>query len=74
MNFDLTTVQAAWREKGASLGREVAGDAAAAGVIQGAGRVGLLDPAADLLAIAVAVDAMASESPAAAVTDYSATI
>ena len=67
MDFDLTTVQSAWREKGAALGRDVARDADATGVIQGAGRVGLLDPAADLLAMAVAVDSMAHESPAAAV-------
>ncbi len=67
MDFDLTAVQSAWREKGTSLGRAVAADAAAAGVIMGAGRAGLLDPAADLLAVAVAVDAMACESPAAAV-------
>jgi alkylation response protein AidB-like acyl-CoA dehydrogenase len=68
VDFSLTDVQLAWRNKGASLGREVAGDAAAAGVVQGASRAGLLDPAADLLAIAIAVDAMANESPAAAVT------
>ena len=67
MNFDLTDVQSAWREKGASLGRDVAADAAAAGVIMGAGRAGLLDPGAELLAMALAVDAMAIESPAAAV-------
>ena len=67
MDFDLTDVQAAWREKGALLGRDVARDAAAAGVIMGAARVGLLDPGAELLLLALAVDAMASESPAAAV-------
>lgn len=67
MEFDLSDVQLGWREKGASLGRDVARDAAAAGVIMGAGRAGLLDPGADLLAVALAVDAMASESPAAAV-------
>lgn len=67
MNFTLTDVQSAWREKGAALGRDVAADAASAGVIMGAARAGLLDPGVDLLAIALAVDAMASESPAAAV-------
>ncbi len=66
MDFDLTDVQAAWREKGDALGRELARDAAAAGVIMGAARVGLLDPAADLLAVAVATEAMAFGSPAAA--------
>jgi alkylation response protein AidB-like acyl-CoA dehydrogenase len=68
VNFDLTDVQRAWRDKGASLGHDVAADAAAAGVIMGAGRVGLLDPKVDLLAVAAATEAMAFESPAAAVT------
>lgn len=67
MNFDLTDVQAAWREKAAALGREVARDGAAATVVMGAARFGLLDPAVDLLALAVAVEALAQESPAAAV-------
>ena len=67
MDFNLTGVQVAWRDKGAALGRELARDAAAAGVVRGAARVGLLDPGADLLAVAVAVEAMARESPAGAV-------
>ncbi|MBI4265847.1 MAG: hypothetical protein HY657_15840 [Acidobacteria bacterium] len=67
MNFDLTDVQASWQAKGASLGRELARDSAAAAVVMGAARVGLLDPRADLLAVAVAVDAMASQSSTAAV-------
>jgi alkylation response protein AidB-like acyl-CoA dehydrogenase len=67
MDFDLSEVQAAWRNKGASLGRELADDPAAASVVMGAAREGLLDPAADLLAVAVAVEAMAFESPPAAV-------
>ena len=82
MDFDLTDVQAAWQEHGVALGREVAREAlrlasgqverrsrgaAAAGVVTSAAPAGLLDPAADLLAVAVAVEAMASESPAAAV-------
>lgn len=67
MDFDLTDVEIAWRDKGAALGREVAHDAAAAGVVMGAARFGLLDPAVDLLAVAVAVEALARESPAAAV-------
>lgn len=66
VNFDLTDVQTAWRAKGESLGRELARDPAAAGVVTGAARVGLLDPRADLLAVAVAVDAMACGSPSAA--------
>jgi alkylation response protein AidB-like acyl-CoA dehydrogenase len=67
VDLDLTEVQAAWCKKGATLGRDVAREVAAAGVIMSAGRAGLLDPSADLLAVAAAVDAMASESPAAAV-------
>ena len=67
MDFDLSDVQSAWREKGAALGRELAGDAAAGSVVMGAAREGLLDPAAELMSIAVAVEAMAFESPAAAV-------
>jgi alkylation response protein AidB-like acyl-CoA dehydrogenase len=67
MNFDLNEIQASWREKGAALGRDLAGDPAAGGVIMGAARVGLLDPAADLLAVTLATEAMAFESPAAAV-------
>ena len=67
MHFDLTEVQAAWRDKGAALGRDIAGDAAAATVIQGAARAGLLDPSAEFLSVALAVEALAHESPAAAI-------
>lgn len=67
MDFELDDVAIAWREKGAALGRDVARDPAAATVIHGAARAGLLDPVADLLAVAAAVEAMAEASPAAAV-------
>ena len=67
MNFDLSDLQTAWREKGAALGRELADDPAAARVVRGAAREGLLDPAAELMSIAAAVEAMAFESPSAAV-------
>ena len=67
MDFELTDVQASWRGKGESLGRELARDASAADVVKGAARAGLLDPKADLVAVAVAVEAMACESPSAAV-------
>ena len=67
MDFDFTGVQAAWREKGAALGREVAREATAASVVMGAARLGLLDPTADLLALAAAVEALARESAAGAV-------
>src|SRR6266545_4649627 len=67
MDFDLSEVQAAWQSKGAALGRELAGDPAAASVVMGATREGILDPRADLLAVAASVEAMAFESPSAAV-------
>ena len=67
MDFDLSDVQRSWRDKGADLGHAVAGDPAAAGVVAGAARAGLLDPAADFLAVVVATGALAAESPAAGV-------
>ena len=67
VDFDLSDVQASWREKAATLARDLASEPAAADVVMGAARVGLLDPAADLLAVAAAVEAMAFESPSAAI-------
>ena len=67
MDFDLTDVQASWKSRGEALGREVAGAAAAARVVLGAARLGLLDAGGDLLGLAVAVEAIAAESPAAGV-------
>jgi alkylation response protein AidB-like acyl-CoA dehydrogenase len=75
VDFDLTEVQASWREKGARLGREigavanapVATGVAAADVVMGAARTGLLDPAVDLLAVAMAVEALAAESSTAGI-------
>jgi alkylation response protein AidB-like acyl-CoA dehydrogenase len=67
MEFNLSGVQQSWRERAAGLGREIAFDAAAADVVLGASRVGLIDPAADLLSVALAVEALAAESPAAAI-------
>ena len=68
MNFNLTEVQQSWKERGRSLGRELAADAAAADVVMGAARVGLIDARADLLAAAVAIEALAHESASAAFT------
>ena len=68
MNFNLTDVQQSWKERGRTLGRELPPDAAAADVIMGAARVGLIDARADLLAAAVAVEALAHESASAAFT------
>jgi alkylation response protein AidB-like acyl-CoA dehydrogenase len=67
VNFDFSDVQLSWQSKGAELGRELAGDPVAANVVMGAARAGLLDPPADMLSIAAAVEAMAFESPSAAV-------
>ena len=68
MNFEWTEVQRAWREKGKALARELPEDAAAADVVMGAARIGIIDPEVDLLAAALAVEALASESAAAGMT------
>ena len=68
MDFEFTDVQRSWREKAQALGRELAEDAAAADVVMGAARVGLIDPRADLIAAALAVEALACESAAAGMT------
>ena len=67
MNFNLSDVQQSWKAKAESLGRDLVEDAVAADVVMGAARVGLIDPRADLLAAAVAVEALAEESSAAAI-------
>lgn len=64
MEFNLSDVQRSWKAKAELLGRDLGADGAAADVVMGAARVGLLDPRADLLAVVVAVEALASESPA----------
>jgi acyl-CoA dehydrogenase len=66
MNFALSDVQLAWKSKAASLGHDLPASAASADVIAGAARVGLIDPRIDLLAAAVAVEALAGQSSAAA--------
>jgi alkylation response protein AidB-like acyl-CoA dehydrogenase len=65
VDFDLSDVQRSWREKAQSLGVGLADAAAAADVVAGAARAGLLDPQADLVAAALAVEALAVESAAA---------
>lgn len=65
MDFEFTDVQRSWREKAQTLGRELGEDAAAADVITGAARVGLIDPQADLVATSLAVEMVAAESAAA---------
>jgi alkylation response protein AidB-like acyl-CoA dehydrogenase len=66
VNFNFSDVQLAWRDKGASLGAELSADASAADAIMGAARVGLLDVHADALSVVLAIEALATESPAAA--------
>jgi alkylation response protein AidB-like acyl-CoA dehydrogenase len=66
MEFGLSEVQRSWAGKARALGRELADEATAADVVMGAARVGLVDTRADLLAAAVAVEALACESAAAA--------
>ena len=68
MNFDCTDVQSSWRDKAQALGRELPEDAAAADVIMGAARVGVIDPEVDLIAAALAVEAISCESAAAGMT------
>jgi acyl-CoA dehydrogenase len=68
MDFEFTDVQRAWREKGSALGCELAEHAAAGDIVTGAARVGIIDPQADLLAAALAVETLACESPAAGMT------
>jgi alkylation response protein AidB-like acyl-CoA dehydrogenase len=65
VDFDLSDVQRAWQEKGASLGRELGAEPTASDVMMGAARFGLLDRSADLLSIVLAVEALAAEAPAA---------
>jgi alkylation response protein AidB-like acyl-CoA dehydrogenase len=66
MRFELTEVQASFKSKGETLGRELGADATAPDAVMGAGRVGLLERRADLVSIAAAVEAVAHGSPAAA--------
>lgn len=67
MDFNLSDLQQSWKSKAESLGRDLVEDAAAADVVMGAARVGLLDPRIDLLAAAGAVETLAYRSSAAAV-------
>jgi len=67
MDFDLSDLQVSWQQRAQQLGRDLAVDVSAAGIVMGAARVGLLDPRIDLLSAAVAVEALGEESAAAAV-------
>jgi alkylation response protein AidB-like acyl-CoA dehydrogenase len=68
VDFNLTAVQRSWKAKAHALATDLAADAAPADVVLGAARVGLLDPRADLLAAAVAVEALAYDSAVAAMS------
>jgi alkylation response protein AidB-like acyl-CoA dehydrogenase len=68
MDFTLSDVQQSWQERGRTLGRELSHDAAPADVVAGAARLGLIDARDDLLAAAVAIDAIDCESASAAIT------
>ena len=67
MDFNLSDLQQSFKSRGESLGRELQEDAAAADVIMGAARVGILDPRIDLLSAALAVEGLGDESSAAAI-------
>ena len=62
MDFNLTDIQRSWRDKAYALAADLPEDASAADLVMGAGRVGLLDPAADLLSASVAVEAVAYDA------------
>jgi len=66
MDFNFSELQQSWKARATSLGRELAGEAAASDVIMAAARVGLIDPQIDLLSALVAVEALAGESASAA--------
>ena len=67
MDFTPTDVQHSWREKAQSLAGDLSSEAAAADVIMGAARAGLIDPNIDLLSAALAVEALAAASASAAI-------
>jgi alkylation response protein AidB-like acyl-CoA dehydrogenase len=67
MNFTLSPHQSEWQTRAQAFARGVPAGAAAADIVAGAVRAGLVDPRADLLAAAVAVEAVAWESAGAAI-------
>src|SRR5581483_11942908 len=68
MDFDPTDVQRSWLEKAQALASELADDAAPGDVVSGAAQAGLIDPKADLVAAALASEALACSSAAAGMT------
>jgi alkylation response protein AidB-like acyl-CoA dehydrogenase len=67
MDFNLTDVQQSWKQKAEALAKELTENSAAADVVMGAARFGLIDPRVDLLSAVVAVDALGSEYAGAAI-------
>ena len=67
MDFNLSDVQRAWMQKAEALAKELTGESASADVVLGAARFGVVDPRADLVAAAVAVEALGAEYAAAAI-------
>lgn len=68
MDFHLTDVQRAWRDKAQSLAADLPQTATAADVVMGAARVGLLDARGDLVAAALAAETLAYDAAAAGVS------
>src|SRR5512138_2895151 len=67
MDFNLSDIQSAWQSKAQQFARELPAAPDAAIVVAGALRAGLVDPRADLLSAAAAVEAVAWESAVAAI-------
>src|SRR5215510_7650810 len=68
MDFNLTDLQLSSQTKAHDLGKSLGTEASADDVIRTAATAGLLDPRADLLSAAVAVEALAYESSSAGVS------
>src|SRR5262245_59077324 len=68
MDFNLTADQSSWRSNAIAFSRDLPASAAAGTVVSLAARAGLIDREVDLLAAAVAVEALAWESAGAAIT------
>jgi alkylation response protein AidB-like acyl-CoA dehydrogenase len=67
VDFNLSKSQLEWQRNAQAFARELAVDADASAIAATAARAGLVDPNADLLSAAVAVEAVAWESAGAAI-------
>lgn len=67
MRFDLSDDQAAWQSRGHALADALSVNDSPVDIVARAVTAGLLAPAADLLSLAVATEAIATTSPASAV-------